>query len=42
MSKKVSLSVLIFTVLVAILISFMGAYAVSSSMYRQSLVEIQQ
>lgn len=42
MKKKVSVSVLIFTLLAAILVSFMGAYAVSSAMYRKNLVEIQK
>ena len=42
MSKKISVSVLVFTLLAAILLSFMGAYAVSSAMYRQRLVDIEQ
>lgn len=42
MSKKISLSVLVFTLLAAILLSFMSAYAVCSSIYRQRTVELEE
>lgn len=42
MSKKISLSVLVFTLLAAILLSFMSAYAVCSSMFRQRVTELEE
>ena len=42
MSKKISVSVFIFVLLAAILLSFMGAYAVSSSMYRKNLTALEE
>lgn len=42
MQKKISLSVFIFVLLAAILLAFMGAYAVSASMFRQQLVAVEQ
>lgn len=42
MSKKISVSVFIFVLLAAILLSFMGAYAVSSSMYRKNIAALEE
>ncbi len=42
MSKKVSVSVLIFSIVAAILLSFMSAYAVCTAMFNDALIKLSQ